>query len=113
VGFKEFSIDNITTTVKLKKSIYGLKQSDKLWNKQIHKIFISLGFTRSIDDPCVYARIIGDERTYICLYVDDILIIGSHLSVINIFETELTKLVQKLKIMGDTIKYVGIDIRRD
>jgi hypothetical protein len=90
-----------------------LKQSGELWNTHIHKIFVSLGFTRSIDDPCVYARIIGNERTYICLYVDDILVIGSHLSIIHIFETELTKLVQKLKIMGDTIKYVGIDIRRD
>jgi hypothetical protein len=75
--------------VKLKKSVYGLKQSGELWSTLIHKIFISLGFTRSIDDSCVYARIIGDERTYICQYVDDILIIGSHLSIINIFETEL------------------------
>ena len=109
----EFSIDGSTTTVKLKKSIYGLKQSGELWNSHIHKIFLSLGFTRSVDDPCVYARIIGDQRTYLCLYVDDILVIGSDLSIINIFESELSNLVQKLKIMGDTVKYVGIDIIRN
>ena len=110
---KEFSIDGITTTVKLKKSIHGLNQSGELWNNRIHKIFLSLGFTRSIDDPYVYARIINNERTYICLYVDDILVIGSHLSIIHTFETELSNLVQKLKVMGDTTKYVGIEIKRN
>lgn len=99
--------------VRLRKSIYGLKQSGELWNNHIHKIFVSLGFKRSIDDPCMYARINGDERTYICLYVDDILVIGSHLSLILALENDLSKSVKKLKCLGNTIRYVGIDITRD
>ena len=108
----EFAIGT-TTRVKLKKSIYGLKQSGELWNKHINNIFISLGFIRSIDDPCIYSRINGDECTYICLYVDDILVIGSHLSTILSFEQELSKKVNKLKCLGNTSRYVGIDITRD
>ena len=101
------------TRVRLRKSIYGLKQSGELWNKHIHNIFTTLGFTRSLDDPCMYARINGVERTYICLYVDDILIIGSNLSIILQLEDDISKKVKKLKSMGNTTRFVGIDITRD
>jgi hypothetical protein len=34
----------------LKKSLYGLKQGGRQWNKKLHKTFLELGFTRRISD---------------------------------------------------------------
>jgi hypothetical protein len=105
--------DGTGTRVRLRKSIYGLKQSGELWNKRIHGIFISMGFSRSIDDPCVYTKTTNSERIILCLYVDDILIIGSNLQQVLEFETLLSSKVMKLKIIGDTTRFVGVNIKRN
>lgn len=105
--------DGTGTRVRLRKSIYGLKQSGELWNKRIHGIFISMGFSRSIDDPCVYTKTTNDERIILCLYVDDILVIGSNLQQTLEFETTLSTKVMKLKIIGNTTRFVGINIKRN
>src|ERR1700686_893045 len=39
---------------KLKKSLYGLKQSPRMWYKKFDTFIRGLGFTRSKEDHCVY-----------------------------------------------------------
>ncbi len=39
---------------KLKKSLYGLKQSPRCWNKAFHDYMEQIGFKQSAADPCVY-----------------------------------------------------------
>ena len=56
---------------KLKKSLYGLKQSPRCWNKVFHEYLISLGFMQSQADPCVYIR----SKQIIAVYVDDLILI--------------------------------------
>ena len=45
---------------KLNKSLYGLKQASRNWNKAIDSWFQANGFKQSYGDPCLYryARII-------------------------------------------------------
>ena len=62
------------TILKLKKGLYGLKTSGALWNKNLHKFLIRIGFKRTTCDACMYTRIHGDEYTIVCIYVDDITI---------------------------------------
>ena len=42
---------------KLKKSIYGLKQSPRCWSQKFTNHMKTLGFTESNADPCVFVRI--------------------------------------------------------
>ena len=42
---------------KLKKSIYGLKQAGKNWNKKIDAELKLLGFERSLSEPCCAIRL--------------------------------------------------------
>jgi hypothetical protein len=72
-----------------------------------------MGFSRSIDDSCVYTKTTNDERIILCLYVDDILVIGSNLQQVQEFETLLSTKVMKLKIIGDTTRFVGVNIKRN
>jgi hypothetical protein len=46
---------------KLKKSLYGLKQSPRMWYQKFDTYMLGLGFTRSKEDHCVYSKLIGDH----------------------------------------------------
>jgi hypothetical protein len=38
---------------KLKKSIYGLKQSPRCWNEKLSRHLKQLGYTQCVADPCL------------------------------------------------------------
>jgi hypothetical protein len=67
---------------KLKKSLYGLKQSPRMWYQKFDTYMLGLGFTRSKEDHCVYSKLIGDHLIYLVLYVDDMLLIGNNKEII-------------------------------
>jgi hypothetical protein len=46
---------------KLKKSLYGLKQSPRMWYQKFDTYILGLGFTRSKEDHCVYFKLFGDH----------------------------------------------------
>ena len=62
---------------KLVKSLYGLKQAPKQWHEKFDRVMLSNGFRINECDKCVYVK--GNEKDYVvvCLYVDDMIIIGS------------------------------------
>lgn len=100
--------------VRLIKSIYGLKQSGELWNKLLDKHLQELGYSPSYSDPCVYYKHHqGKPSTYVCLYVDDILLVGHSGCTIEMdfFEAELSKRVTRIK-SGPVKRFIGIDISR-
>lgn len=54
---------------KLKKSIYGLKQSPRCWNKAFHKHMEQIGFTQSSADSCAYIKA-ETPKGIVAVYVD-------------------------------------------
>lgn len=60
----------------LRKSLYGLKQSDKLWNDMIHKYLLELGYRRSKLDPCLYCRRFNGFMAVLGLYVDGLFVVS-------------------------------------
>ena len=67
---------------KLKKSLYVLKQSPRMWYHKFDTFIRGLGFTRSKADHCVYFKLIGDRVIYLVLYVDDMLLVGKDKEII-------------------------------
>jgi hypothetical protein len=67
----------------LLKSLYGLKQAPKQWHEKFDRTLTSVGFVVNEADKCVYYRYGGGEGVILCLYVDDILILGTSLDVIK------------------------------
>nr|AAT77039.1 putative gag-pol polyprotein [Oryza sativa Japonica Group] len=76
---------------KLLKSLYGLKQAPKQWHEKFDKTLTSVGFVVNEADKCVYYRYGGGEGLILCLYVDDILIFGTNLNVIEVVRDFLSK----------------------
>jgi hypothetical protein len=63
---------------KLKKSLYDLKQSPRMWYQNFDTYMLGLGFTRRKEDHCVHFKLIGHHLIYLVLYVDDMLLIGNN-----------------------------------
>ena len=55
---------------RLKKCIYGLKQSSREWYARLSTTLISMEFTKAHFDPCVFLPATGEA--IIVVYVDDI-----------------------------------------
>ncbi|CAM8908394.1 unnamed protein product [Rhodiola kirilowii] len=60
----------------LKKSLYGHKQSPKLWYIRFDTYVLSLRFMRSEFDAYFYFTQLDNDPVYLLLYVDDILLIS-------------------------------------
>ena len=73
-GFVVHNDNNEKLVCKLKKSLYGLKQSGNLWNNVLHCFLIDNSFKQSLIDHCVYTRFQENDRVIIIVFVDDILI---------------------------------------
>ena len=57
-----------------KKSLYGLKQSPRMWYLKFDAFVLSIGFVRSKSEHCVYFRVENDHLLIVALYVDDMLL---------------------------------------
>ncbi|GJX64442.1 retrotransposon protein, putative, ty1-copia subclass [Tanacetum coccineum] len=49
---------------KLKRSIYGLKQASRQWNKRFDDEIKKFSFTQNRDEPCVYQKASGSSVTF-------------------------------------------------
>ncbi|GKC93474.1 retrotransposon protein, putative, ty1-copia subclass [Tanacetum coccineum] len=52
---------------KLKRSIYGLKQASRQWNKRFDNEIKKFGFSKNCDEPCVYVKASGSYVTFLTL----------------------------------------------
>mgnify|MGYP003341067823 CR=1 FL=1 len=75
-GFKVKDNDNEGSTLiwQLNKSLYGLKQSGHNWNLVLNEFFRDNGFKNSNVDACLFTKINKDEKTFVVIWVDDIII---------------------------------------
>jgi hypothetical protein len=96
---------------KMKKCMYGLKQSPGMWYKKFDTYMMGLGFTRSKEDHCVYSKLIGDHLIYLVLYVDDMLLIGNK-EIIQDVKTQLS-FKFNMKDLGASNFILGMEIKRD
>ena len=60
---------------RLKRSIYGLKQSPRCWNQALDAQLKMMDFKQSASDPCIYTSA-SDGLFILAVYVDDILLAG-------------------------------------
>ena len=68
---------------RLVKSLYGLKQALMQWHEKFDSVMMTNGFKINECDKCVYVKNTEHRFVIICLYVDDILIMGSNNEVIK------------------------------
>jgi Reverse transcriptase (RNA-dependent DNA polymerase) len=71
---------------RLKRSIYGLKQTSRQWYLKFDQVITGFGFKENTIDQCIYLKVSGSKFIILILYVDDILLASSDLDIL--FETK-------------------------
>jgi hypothetical protein len=97
---------------RLIKSLYGLKQAPKQWHEKFDNTLTPAGFAVNEADTCVYYRYGGGESVMLCLYVDDILIFGSNLNVIEEVKNLLSSNFE-MKDLGEVDVILNIKLVRE
>lgn len=62
---------------KLKRSLYGLKQVGRQWNKEFTAKIKQFSFFQSPYDHCLFVKGFDDSFLALLVYVDDILLTGA------------------------------------
>ncbi|KAJ3523089.1 hypothetical protein NMY22_g11605 [Coprinellus aureogranulatus] len=104
--------DKYEWVCRLKKGIYGLKQSGRLWNQKLAGELERLGFTQIKSDPSIYVWEKDGIRIILPVFVDDITIASASPEKIQWVKDALGK-VFKLKDLGPTSFLLGIKIDYD
>ena len=96
---------------KLKRSIYGLKQSPRCWNSALDHKLKQMGFVQAKGDPCLYMASEG-EMFIIAVYVDDIVLAGKGDQRMAEVKQALAHQFQ-VKDMGELHYFLGVKVVRD
>ena len=64
-GFKEAG-----KVIKLKQALYGLRRSPRLWQLELTKTMLSLGFTQIPDEECLFMK----NGVLLLFFINDILV---------------------------------------
>jgi ATP-binding cassette subfamily B (MDR/TAP) protein 1 len=97
---------------RLRKSLYGLKQSLRQWYKRFDSFMLSHDFKRSDYNSCVFFKTVGGSAIYLLFYVDDMLIAAKDKSEIVKLKAQLNKEFE-MKDLGAAKKILGVQIVRD
>ena len=97
---------------KLRKSLYGLKQAGRAWNKKMDAALIDMGFQPTHSDSCVYVKRDGDTVMFLLVYVDDLLLVSSDAGQLESVKAALQGRFE-MKDMGEAEFILGVQIRRD
>ena len=96
----------------LQRFIYGLKQASRSWNLHFDEAVKEFGFIQNEDEPCVYKKVSGSAILFLVLYVDDILLIGYDILILQNVKTWLGNCFL-MKDLGEATYILGIKIYRD
>ena len=94
----------------LKKSLYGLKQSPRCWNRSFKEFMISQGFLQSVADPCVFIRKVNDQLAIVAVHVDDLVLLTETEQEMIDLKANLSAHF-KMKDMGKLHYSLGINIK--
>lgn len=95
----------------LVKLLYGLQQAPKQWHQKFDEIMLSNGFKIKECDKCVYAKSTQNGYVIVCLYVNDMLMLGSNNDMIKSTNRTLTSKFH-MKDLGVADVILGIKISR-
>ena len=101
-----FHNGNYNQVLRLCRSLYGLKQSARLWFDLFAEEMLALGFFQSQYDSALF---LNGKGTYVAIYVDDLQIIGPDLAVIENLKTSLSQRF-KMTDLGPTSHYLGMEV---
>ena len=109
--------DKPSHVCKLKKSIYGLKQSVRCWNTTLDEYLKSVGYRKSDADGCIYVKSVKETDGRISfvilgVYVDDIIPVSNNPALLKVKKAALCERFEMID-QGEIHYLLGMSIKRD
>jgi hypothetical protein len=95
---------------RLKKALYGLRQSPLYWFNTVKPVIEDMGFESLDCDICLFRH--KELGILVVLYVDDLLIAARTTALINRTRDQLMQ-IYELKELGEVKRFLGFDVLRD
>lgn len=109
-GFNVYSNADGTIYVRLKRALYGLIQSSRLWYLKLKNSLLEFGFNVNMNDQCVFQYKDEVNEMLICVYVDDILVTSNNQETIQKLDLFLQKKFQSITMNNGNIHcYLGMN----
>ena len=97
---------------RLKKSLYGLKQSPRAWFERFTQAMLKYGFKQSQGDHTLFIKHSTQGKvTALVVYVDDIVLTGDDMGDIHELKTYMAKEFE-IKDLGNLKFFLGIEVAR-
>jgi hypothetical protein len=91
----------------LNRALYGTNDAPKLWNDELTKTLLELGFIKTISDWNMFYR----KDSIIAFHVDDGILSASNQNVLNEVKNELQKRY-KIKIQTENMEYLKLKLHK-
>ncbi|KAK1410403.1 hypothetical protein QVD17_36940 [Tagetes erecta] len=98
-----------TKVCKLIKSLYGLKQASRQWNKKLTNTLVDIGFKQSNSDYSLFVKSVNGVVCILLVYVDDIILTGNDLVEIEKIKSCLSQRFL-IKDLGKLKYFLGIEV---
>lgn len=100
--------------VQLKRALYGLVQSGKLWYEHLSSSLKEINYQPSPSDKALFTKKTGTSTSTICLHVDDLLFITNLPEEKELIENHLRKKYEEITIQSsDNMDYLGMQLIRN
>lgn len=96
---------------KLLKALYGLRQAPRAWYAKLNKCLVDLGFTRCPYEHAVYTKREGGEVLIVGIYVDDLLVTGTSVKLIEEFNSQMSGKFE-MSNLGKLSYYLGVEVEQ-
>jgi hypothetical protein len=93
------------------KTLYGLKQSGREWNKELDSKLKEFQFQPLRSDPCTYVRQNDEHLEIITVWVDDLLLFATSDNLLNKMKIQIQS-KWEVTDLGEPTKIVGIEITK-
>ena len=111
-GFVQKNANGKSYVCRLKKSLYGLKQSGRNWFNTLRDFLLSIQFKPSKSDPCLFLRERNGHKDFVASWVDDLVYCSDDINFYEKFEKALsTKFL--ISEVDDLNWFLGMQIRHE
>ena len=107
-GFKQYDSKGRPKILKLRRFLYGLRQSPRAFWVYMTEKLVAAGLTQSQIDPCLFVG----PKVIVVMYVDDILFWSTDVEHIYDLGTELREAQVDLEEESDAAGFLGVDLVR-
>ena len=106
-----YLVSNIPGQVcQLKKTLYGLKQSERQWYQRLVEIMQEMGFKRCEVNQAVFYCCKGSALMIVLVHVANCIMVATSIALIVKFKIEITKYVA-ITDLGELHWILGIEVK--